>query len=52
MYAMILWKSALGLEMGKFRESVTELSAINMIMTGYYRFYLIVPKIQYYQESF
>ena len=34
----ILWRSGLGLLTGKFRQFLTELSACDMIMTGYYRY--------------
>ena len=36
--ALILWRSGLGLLMGKFCQFVTELSAYDMIMVGYYCF--------------
>ena len=36
--AFILWRSALGLLIGKFCQFLTELSARNLIMAGYYRF--------------
>ena len=36
--ALILWRSALGMLIGKFCQFWTELSAHNIIMTGYYRF--------------
>ena len=34
--ALILWRSGLGLLMGKFHQILTELSVRNMIMVGYY----------------
>ena len=34
--ALILWRSGLGLLLGKFRQIFTELSARDMIMEGYY----------------
>ena len=34
-YALILWKSGLGLLMGEFRQIFTEVSAHDMIMAGY-----------------
>ena len=37
-YALILWRSALGLLLGKFRQFLTELSAHDTIMPGYHRF--------------
>ena len=36
--ALILWRSGLGLLIGKFGQFLTELSAHNMIMAGYFRF--------------
>ena len=36
--ALILWRSGLESPISKFRQSLTELSARNMIMAGYYRF--------------
>ena len=33
-----LWRSGLGLLMGKFRQFLTELSALLIIMVGYYLF--------------
>ena len=38
MCALILWRSGLGLVMSKFCQFVTELSAQDMIMAGYYCF--------------
>ena len=35
--ALILWRSGLGLLMGKFRQTLTEFSARNAIMAGYCR---------------
>ena len=36
--ALIFWRSGLGLLMGKIHQSLTELSARDTIMTGYYHF--------------
>ena len=36
--AFILWRSTLGLLIGRFRQFLTELSARDTIMAGYYRF--------------
>ena len=38
----ILWRSGLGLLMGKFHQFLTELSARNMIMAGYYGLMLLL----------
>ena len=35
-YALILWKSGFGLLFGKFHEFLTEISARDTIMEGYY----------------
>ena len=44
MCALILWRSALGLLIGKFRQFLTELFAHDTIMVGYYcfTFYFII----------
>ena len=42
-YALILWRSALGLLIGKFCQFLTELSTSDMIMVGYYCFTFYFP---------
>ena len=41
---MMLWRSGLGLPTGKFRQILTELSAQDTIMAGYYSLtFLLIP---------
>ena len=44
-HALTLRRSGLGLLMGKFRQMLTESSARNTIMAGYYRFVFIYFEI-------
>ena len=37
-YVHLLWRFGFGLLIGKFRQYLTELSACDMIIAGYYRF--------------
>ena len=41
-WALILWRSGLGLQMGTFHQLLKELSAHHTIMAGYYHFVVVV----------
>ena len=43
-HALILRRSGLGLLMGKFHQFLTELSACDMIMAGFYNFTFLFDK--------
>ena len=49
-YALILWRSALGLLMGKFCQFLTALSACDMIMSEYYCFIFFLPDIIHHSQ--
>ena len=39
---LILWRCNLGILLGKFHQFLTELSACDVIMVGYYRFTFLI----------
>ena len=43
--SLILWRSGLGLVKGKYGQFLTELSAYNMKMAGYYRFKFLLELV-------